>query len=313
MSCLVWNVRGLGSPRAFQELQRLVEDRKPSLVFLCEMKVSESVCLRWKTILGFCGGFAVSCCGKSRGLVLLWKQELKITIKSYSKGHIDCLVVDGDKIWRFTGFYGNPDASLRRFSWDLLRRLKLDLEMSCIPWLVGGDFNEICFASEKYGGRIRSETQMEAFRNILEECELRNIHCEREYFTWVNKRKSDSLIFEKLDRFVCSFSWGQLYPTAKATSLEFFHSDHRPIEIKLGPKENSTRISGSKKIFHFEMCWLEEENFDKVVEEGWSLVSPSASLQTRIKTCVEVIENWAGTSFKKFSKQIAEKRRNLTP
>ncbi|KAK5785624.1 hypothetical protein PVK06_040226 [Gossypium arboreum] len=43
------------------------------------------------------------------------------------------------------------------------------------PWLVVGDFNKITSLFEKKGRRLRSEHQMAAFRNVLEECGLTNL------------------------------------------------------------------------------------------------------------------------------------------
>lgn len=74
-------------------------------------------------LLGYQGCFNVDSTGSSGGLCLLWKEPFTVQITSYSMGHIDCLVAHGDKFWRFTGFYGNPDASLRHTSWTLIRRL----------------------------------------------------------------------------------------------------------------------------------------------------------------------------------------------
>lgn len=67
------------------------------------------------------------------------------------------------KKWRFTG---NPVCGLRDNSWQFLRRLAGIHELKNIRWLVGGDFNEILYESEKYGGTVRSESQMSFFRSI---------------------------------------------------------------------------------------------------------------------------------------------------
>lgn len=181
-----------------------------------------------------------------------------VTIKSYSIGHIDCVVQMEDNVWRFTRFYGHPDISQRHFSWDLLRRLQKISEMQNIPWLVGGDFNEICYDSEKVGGNRRPVAQMLAFREVLELCELQDLHCLGDAYTWVNRRRQEDLVFERLDRFVGTMNWRLLYPTAKVLSLEFFHSDHRPICLQLNcfsPLKRAISLS-SKNIFRFERFWL---------------------------------------------------------
>lgn len=152
MSCIAWNARGLGNQRAFRELKRLVAEKDPSLLFISETKLRDYQCKWWKTTLGFTGMFMVNCKGRSGGLMILWKKPQDITIQSYSQGHIDCQVQHSNKQWRFTGFYGNPDPSKRNQSWELLRRLKGIHELSYLPWLMGSDFNEICYDTEKLEG-----------------------------------------------------------------------------------------------------------------------------------------------------------------
>lgn len=64
------------------------------------------------------------------------------------KSHIDVEIQDdkGKHRWLFTGFYGAPDVRNKVETWDLLRRLGRN---NSLPWLVGGDFNDILFAHEK--------------------------------------------------------------------------------------------------------------------------------------------------------------------
>ncbi|XP_073057177.1 uncharacterized protein [Primulina eburnea] len=205
MSCLVWNARGLRNQRAFRELQRLIAEKNPSLIFFCETKLRDFNCKRWKVALGFSGLFVVNCEGRSGGLIMLWKEPLNVTVFSYSSGHIDSIVQHGDKRWRFTGFYGHPEANNRHISWTLLRRLSCMHDLSMLPWIVGGDFNEICFDSEKLGGNPRPLGQTRAFRDVLDASNLQDLHAEGEFFTWVNRRASPNVIFERIDRYVATF------------------------------------------------------------------------------------------------------------
>ncbi|XP_057794871.1 uncharacterized protein LOC131011108 [Salvia miltiorrhiza] len=78
---------------------------------------------RWKSFLEFDGHFVVNPNGASGGLMLFWKDPLDVAISSYSPGHIDCRVSNDGVTWRFTGFYGHPDAAQRHHSWEMLRRL----------------------------------------------------------------------------------------------------------------------------------------------------------------------------------------------
>jgi exonuclease III len=148
MSVLSWNCRGLGNPVTVRDLNRLVKEKKPDLVFLMETKMNNKKCDFIRIKLGFDYSFCVDCVGRSGGLLLLWRNDLNVIIQTYSRRHIsaiiDCNGVNSD--WRFTGFYGHPITATRKESWDLLRHLHT---FQPTPWLCTGDFNEIINLSEK--------------------------------------------------------------------------------------------------------------------------------------------------------------------
>ncbi|KAK2655325.1 hypothetical protein Ddye_008377 [Dipteronia dyeriana] len=82
--------------------------------------------------------------------MLLWKDNLDVTILSFSTGHIDAQIQSEDGfLWRFTGFYGNPKRCQRGNSWGLLKLLRM---VDNLPWMVGRDVNELLSVNEKGGG-----------------------------------------------------------------------------------------------------------------------------------------------------------------
>ncbi|KAA3482369.1 reverse transcriptase [Gossypium australe] len=121
MKILSWNVRGLGQSRTSQA-------RGWNLY-------GEDVGLRMVLMLRR---------QDQGGLSLGWMEGINITLKSYSKSHIDVVVEeeDGAKNWRFTGFYEEPVEQNRRASWELLRALK---NGNNLPWLVAGILTKFCF------------------------------------------------------------------------------------------------------------------------------------------------------------------------
>lgn len=79
----------------------------------------------------------VSSEGKSGGLALMLREEVKVTVQNYSKYHIHLLAsLDDGEVFRFTRFYGQADPNLRKESWDMLRRVK---SMVKDGQIVGGE------------------------------------------------------------------------------------------------------------------------------------------------------------------------------
>lgn len=110
-----------------------------------------------KNILGFQNAFGVDNNNKSGGLALFWQDDRHIILKSCSPGHLDTIMTDDNGAsWRFMGFYGHPVRNNRSVSWELIRRLT---SMFSIPWIIGGDFNEIANVSKKKNGGSNDVTE----------------------------------------------------------------------------------------------------------------------------------------------------------
>lgn len=64
---------------------------------------------------GFQNGIEVDAEGTRGGLCLAWKVDIHITLRTFSKRHIDVFVDDNEAStkWRYTGFYGSPYAQDR--------------------------------------------------------------------------------------------------------------------------------------------------------------------------------------------------------
>ncbi|XP_073038304.1 uncharacterized protein [Primulina eburnea] len=278
MNCFVWNARGLGNPRAFRELRRLVDKSNPSMMFICETKLYKSQYASWRSYIQFKGIFSVECEGRKGGLVMLWKDMYDIKICSFSSGHIDCIVSAEQKFWRFTGFSGNPIPELQQ-----------------LPWLVGGDFNEIIFNSEKYGCSLRPQSQMTAFNDTINGC--------------LFKQHNGEHIFERLDRFLGNAEWQMLFPLAEVTHLDFYSSDHRLISIsmKMGC-EAEFRKRPSR--FTFEHKWMLEEDFQSVMDQ-WKNNVNFMELPSKLNQFSGILKSWAGSRFSDFPRKIELLRKEI--
>jgi hypothetical protein len=87
--------------------------------------------------------------GRSGGLILFWKKEIRIEQIFSAPNYIDVRVVEStSKVWRLTGIYGEPRWEDKYKTWDRLRALN---HSNNLPGLIVGDFNEILFLTKKEG------------------------------------------------------------------------------------------------------------------------------------------------------------------
>lgn len=154
MEILSWNCRGICNDSTVQALKTLIQQKRPSMIFLNETKVRDKEYMNrlWFRI-GYINYEDVLSNGQFGGLALFWIDRLNVRFRSKSHQHVDLEIhaTDGSSLcWRHTGFYGHSSTTERyRTSWDLLRQLGVE---SSLPWVVLEDFNELLHADEKLGG-----------------------------------------------------------------------------------------------------------------------------------------------------------------
>ncbi|XP_042988702.1 uncharacterized protein LOC122316234 [Carya illinoinensis] len=268
MNCLSWNARGLGNPRGIRVLRDLIKKEALDIVFLQETHLTVRDFDRCKFSLSFVNCLAIDRKGNSGGLALLWGKDFNLSILSYSKNHIDaCVEENVSKSLKYfiTGFYGNPDASQRWRSWDLLRSL---CHRDDEAWLVFGDFNEILFSHEKLAGRDRSQSQMNDFRQTMDACSLWDIGFRGPKYTWCNGRDPESRVCERLDRFFGNSRWWVLFPQVEVVHGGAAYSDHIPISLASEIRKTKRRTN---RVFRFEAMWIGESSCDKIVQDTWVL------------------------------------------
>lgn len=105
MRILLWNVHEFGNPWTFRDVCDVLSLNK----------------LKVLLIVSCC--FAINSGGRSGDLGLVWKEEVDVEIRSYSRYHVDSLVTWNSKTFPFSSIYGNPKAHHRHFTLELIRRL----------------------------------------------------------------------------------------------------------------------------------------------------------------------------------------------
>ncbi|KAM6558713.1 hypothetical protein CsatA_027952 [Cannabis sativa] len=295
MKILSWNARGLGNPSAFRHLRLLVKEQSPHVLFLMETKLGPNVITRFRNALNFNNGLEVPRVGLGVGLMLLWKNDVDVSILTYNKSVFDCYIASPNQPkWHFTAFYGEPCTQLRPQTWTLLKRLKDVSPLS--PWLVIGDFNEILSNDNKIGGSLRNEDQMEQFRNVLSCCHLSEVPFEGDPYTWIKGRRTVNTIKERLDWCFVNDSWTSQFNPIVTTHLDYYNSDHRAILVKVIAATSVQQEHHRRTRFRFEQIWLGNEQAANIIEQQWlSHASGNSAIDKflqQIAACSSTLQQW---------------------
>ncbi|KAE8767904.1 Elongation factor 1-alpha [Hordeum vulgare] len=241
----------------------------PDILFLSETKLTEKELEKFKWRLGPGNMVAWSAVGSSRWVALLWKKEVKVTLRSYGRRHIDVDVMeDSGSLWRLTGIYGESEAERKTETRRTLRLLGQQHRHGR-PWMCFWDFNEILMDGEKVGGSRRPQACMDRFRETLENARLCDIGYTGDKFTWRNHSKElQSYICERLDRITANTEWCEVFPGFAVVNERPRHSDHRPLVVNT-EGDVGRQFKGGDRGFRFEAWWLQEEGCAEVIREAW--------------------------------------------
>ncbi|PPD79155.1 hypothetical protein GOBAR_DD23915 [Gossypium barbadense] len=253
------------------------------------------------------GCLAVSSEGKSGGMALMWRDGVGVTIQNYSKYHIDSVVCmeDGEK-FRFTGFYGQTESSLRNQAWDMLRRVKSKVNEG---WIVGGDFNAILNDAEKEGGRRKPMALVDEFKDILVELSLTDVKTCNGWFTWTNNREGNRLIKERLDRFVISDDIMERMPFLASFVVRQSKSDHEAILIDLYGSQPKQQGYDPKVWFRYDRCWAKEREARDIISNIW--LNRGTNLLEKMELIRERLGPWQHQCYRRMKHKIKSLEKDI--
>lgn len=160
--------------------------------------------------------------------------------------------------WWFSGIYGPVRYNEKEGFWNEMAGLSL---VYGGKWVLGGDFNVTRNIEEKANSTSMTRS-MRQFNLLTEELELRDPILLNAKYTWSNFRETP--ICCRLDRFLWTVGWEEMYPKIRQEALVRIVSDHYPIIIDSNPPK------WSPIPFRFENIWLDYPNFQTIVQEWWS-------------------------------------------
>ncbi|XP_060961850.1 uncharacterized protein LOC133032047 [Cannabis sativa] len=306
MKLISWNARGLGNPGALRHLRLLVQQQSPHVLFLMETKLADNSITRLRLLLKFSNGLEVARIGLSGGIMLLWSDEIDVTLLNMGPTFFDCYMkFNGSPSFHFTGFYGAPDLASKSASWTLFQRFGDVAPL--LPWLAIGDFNEILSNNDKSGGSFRRESHMEAFRTSLDKYFLQEVPYNGDPFTWTKNRTTPHALKERLDWCFINNKWSTHFHLPTVDHLDYFNSDHRAIAVSFSFLSQTETPARSKSRFRFEKLWLADPESVEIIMKSWnsSIISdPITAVLDNLSTCAKNLQSWHIGKYGKMKKTI---------
>ncbi|KAK6117615.1 hypothetical protein DH2020_048630 [Rehmannia glutinosa] len=252
-------------------------------------------------------GLSVDSQGRSGGLALLWTKDINVTLHGFSDRYIDVTTEIHDHQFRFTGIYGEPNVALRRQHWNRMR------DLSCspkIPWIIGGDFNEVLTQNEFECSGPRAEWQMNLFRDTMEFLNMADLGYEGPKFTWSRLSVAPFTQRACVDRALCNSLWRDLFPWSRVNHIPSYFSDHSFIHIQIRNRNPSLFRRKRRKKFWFEALWVKHKDCEEVIQNLWN--DNTDPLPEKISQCSIDLLNWGNMHHNNLEKQVDELKRKIS-
>lgn len=301
LSVLVWNVRGLNNPAKRRAVKESVVNSHASVVCLQESKleVVDLLVIHELCGLDFDDFVALPASHTRGGVIVAWKGSVfrgsqvhlgqwSVTAKlEWIAGNHSCFL---------TSVYGPQDDNEKILFLEELAEIR---GICGEVWLVAGDFNLIAAAADKNNSRVNRRL-MNAFRNKINELELKELYLFGRRYTWSSEQQFPTLV--KSDRVPVSTEWEDAFPDAHLQALSSSSSDHCALLLSCGETPRGRRR------FRFETFWTKLEDFDQVVADSWQQTvestDPYVILYVKMARLAMSLCSWGQKKISRFRLQL---------
>ncbi|WMV07400.1 hypothetical protein MTR67_000785 [Solanum verrucosum] len=189
--------------------------------------------------------------------------------------------INQDLTWYLSAVYAECGRTERRiFGWNYLL-----LEVSVMG--LGSYVRILMLLDTQLRGQMEIESQVQ-FSKWINEMELFDPLLFGGSYTW--RRGENHMSASRIDRFLFSSQWEELFLQIKQNLLPNVGSDHRPIMLVCG----DWKIK--KSYFKFEQWWLGVEGFKDKVRVWWASFqvsgTPAFILATKLKLLKDKLKEW---------------------
>lgn len=303
-----WNIRGLNDPDKHQPFFNWLSSSHCVFGALLETHIKEpnlnpilsKICPGWN----YTSNHASDEDGR---IVVIWKHPAKVLVLHQTSQTITMEVqISGGAKFFYTAIYASNHRNERLFLWEELKHLHHSLCLDSLPWITGGDFNQILHPAEHSSLQVDHITsQMAHFRNCLNHIGLFDLRFYGPTFTWSNKRPEDP-IAKKLDRLLCNGHWLSLYPNSQTSFLPPDFSDHSPSILD----QAVPLPSGGSKPFKFFNYLTKHPDFLSITGTAWIQAGNRASslsyLCMKLKTIKRALKSLNKDNFSEIQKRVRE-------
>ncbi|KAK1370543.1 hypothetical protein POM88_036635 [Heracleum sosnowskyi] len=166
------------------------------------------------------------------------------------------------------------------------------------------------------GGSKRSQTSMERFKDVIDDCNLRKKTDNKLEMTWCSKF-SNGVVMERLDSGLCNSEWLRMFSGAKLKTLNWWCSDHRPLIQHILVKHCHVFYDRRKRSsrFHYEEAWGEDEDCKNLIGDTWGKLgacTSAAGLKFKLGNLGYEIDSWNREKRKILNKNLVDSKKRLT-
>ncbi|GJR42045.1 RNA-directed DNA polymerase, eukaryota [Tanacetum coccineum] len=281
---------GLGGKEKKKWVKNLCHSNQVNLLSLQETKMVSLDIFVVRALWGnMLFDFATSSArGRSGGILCVWDKTLFQKKRTYATD--SCLCVEGTWLATksdllFISVYSPQELNLKRVLWSYISGIISRWHGDVV---VMGDFNEVRFASERYGSSFHA-LNFANFNSFIANSNLIDIPLGGYSYTWADKYASN---MSKLDRFLVSQGIVDLFPNLTGLVLHRNISDHRPILLK------ESHVDYGPTPFRLFHSWFSENDFCNVVEDSWKNdgtndMNAMVLLKNKLKCLKQKLKSWS--------------------
>ncbi|XP_052289997.1 uncharacterized protein LOC127899892 [Citrus sinensis] len=295
-SILFWNVQGAASKKFYRAFATILNNYKPSIVVILEPRISGCKADDFIMNSGFSRSHRIEATGFSGGIWILWHEAFVIKVVLNHKQFVHMQIVENNNFFSWaTAVYASPNPVLRRHLWVHLNHIAKSVQG---PWIVGGDFNAIMYASERKGGSQYGSRVCKLFRQWFHSNKLHDLHFKGPRYTWARGN-----LYKRLDRVICNDNWFRTFTEGSVLHLPKVESDYRPLLARFVSEE---KCKHGPKPFRFLAAWITTKDFADFVATRWNSNVPYiAAAQTFTSEVIQWNKDCFGNIFHKKMRLLA--------